>query len=73
VKIKIRDDLIVEALDIIGLNNDEWRDNIIEKINEGCSLKSGSGIFCTGSVVFYNADYKDIIIENGIIIAKGKK
>lgn len=73
-KIKIRDDLVVEARSLIGLEDNDWEEYILNVVYAGHDIKTGSGIFydCL-STVFYNIDYKDIIIEDGILIAKGKK
>jgi hypothetical protein len=72
-KIKIMDDLVVNTRDIIGLNDDEWRDNIVERVGSVYDIKSGPGIFLDcSSTLFYNINYKEIIIENGIIILKDK-
>lgn len=72
-KIRIREGLIVEAKSIVGLYEDEWEENILMVVNAGHDIKVGLDLFydCL-STVYYNIDYKEIIMENGIFIAKIK-
>ena len=68
-KIRIRDDLIVEVIDILGLNDNDWEECVLRIVGSCHNIKTGSWIFYDGvSSAFYNTDYKDIIIENNITL-----